>query len=730
MKREWMVAIAIVAGVIVFALVDVGLFLYSGSEAAVWFLVIGLPVVLAGGAVAYVRGALSGPSGGQSRFVKERARTTGDALREFWTKYTRLREDHPEWEPTELEEDIEQLLVGIEGQGISFDKSNASFSLSNFGSPDMGELDRLHKEIDRLESQVSSSFQAFVVRELERLRDQLSKVERVGLASPDDWEDSQPQQEQDNGRIQDSVELLERHYDEAEATLNRAIDTVKELREDMEDVDDQGVERRLDSAGKDAKSRDFESAVDSILMAHDSIDTDVASRAENLREVIAAHLGTIEDSIVDQYVSPGLLDQVEDLRNDLPLDPNPSALEIDKLRSGATELAEISTDMIEEMVDELEEDLETLESADLPPDFYDRPATADSDHVTELRRTEPTDSARSIEELTDLLQTYRSEWMASVGELSTAIDDLSTKATVAETYDEVADTIRENLRRTGHVRPDDLPVREADTFMELYAANHSRVQFEADVPEVSLEGGGEKFDVTVLAQFERGGEEKSAMIQLDGPTDTWEETVRTRVAEEQTFNDLPYGEYTVRIVPDSESFKTVEKTTMVDEGKSIEFSIPERGLRERLCEEVSVNIGEHLAELEGELEGQFSEAGYLTSEMAFGITDDYIPCLVATWAEREGYNISTTDGSGNTLTETSTIGEEGHVVVFDPNGLNEELSTVVEYNLEPGDEFSFEDLRQRFLTAPVPDDVIADSVREQINATGIEVTDTGISKHE
>ena len=78
--------------------------------------------------------------------------------------------------------------------------------------------------------------------------------------------------------------------------------------------------------------------------------------------------------------------------------------------------------------------------------------------------------------------------------------------------------------------------------------------------------------------------------------------------------------------------------------------------------------------------------------MSYQIDESYVPCLLVLWAERSDHTaIENTDGT---------------IIVYDSDRLRQELTNVLTYNLDKGETISLDGLRERFLSAPVPDSEI------------------------
>ena len=110
---------------------------------------------------------------------------------------------------------------------------------------------------------------------------------------------------------------------------------------------------------------------------------------------------------------------------------------------------------------------------------------------------------------------------------------------------------------------------------------------------------------------------------------------------------------------------------------------------------------ERVADFINAFDDRFDEEGYLSTGMSYRVDESYIPCLLVLWADRAGHGTTQLD--------------DGTVLVYDSETLVGELENVVAYNLEGGESIAFDELRERFLSAPVPDAALADIATAELD---------------
>lgn len=695
MRREAKVAIGIGGIVIVAAVVGLVLFLFSGSQLGIGFIVVGIPALLLVGVAAYVRGVVTRSTTSETDYVEKRAREVGDALRACVNELDGVRGRYPEFDPGDLEDDLEQVVADLANQGVSFDREAGVYTLSGASAADLQELERIEGDVEALATARDAAIAAFAHGRVGRLERTRRRLADQGILPADDGFPEPPSLER-GATLDDVLAALGDAEDAMDAAVRASISEVSTLLDDVDDdgVDEGRVRDALATAEADCRVGDYEAAVDAVLSAHDGLETGLSDRFEADRTTVSGLAETIQSSVVHEYASRKTLSAVEEVAADLSdLD---SALAVAEVETLGARLRGLAVDLVSELESELDDALATLAAADLPADFYDRPAAADGTYPADLDRVED-------------LEEFRQRWLVAVGELSGALDDLAPKAAVADSYPEVADLIDERLREAGRVTDDDLPVRRSDEFMELYADVHADVSFDPATTSLTTAAAEEEHEVTVLARFGSGGPERELTVSLSGPGHEDERTVRTHLAEEVRFEAVPYGEYEIEVTTPEADYRPAAETVMVDADASVELTLAEVGLLDRLCDGVESDVRAHLPDLADDLASSFEAEGYLSSSMDFPMAAEYVPCLMAVWADEEGQSVSVVD-------------EE--VFVHDAGQLSAELSFVVENNLGDDDEMTYDQLRENFLTASLPDAVI----REAAADLPVEATDDGIRK--
>lgn len=693
MKQRRKLALGVGGSVVLAVLVGAGVFVVSGSRLGVAF-ILSIPVVLLAAAGLWVRGVVTRNETTAATYISEKARKAGERLRDFWLTFDELRSRYPEWEPHSIEAEFQQIQTDLEDQGVPFDTDEGSYRVTTSGDENITTIEECGSRLDELAMKRDASFAAFAADSIAQAEDELRRLGEFGVTPSKDWRgtdaidanaDPPPEYEQVAG-------ILDEHRSIARDAVRRAIGVVQGAPE----ANEKRVSQDLEQAQEALSQAAFGEAVDAVYDARAALEADLADQIEEKRERILALVDSVRSSRVDEYVSPTHIDEVE--RIDRDVRAVDTALEMDELQRFRREVRSVCQEMVANMEDDLAEALLTLRDADAGPDHPNRPPAANEDFATQLEKA-------------DSLETFRREWMEATGELALALDEVGPKASVTEAYPDIEDRIDEVLERDGRVVGDKLPVKRPAPFLKLYTDAHPAVEYDPDVPMLTSKSGGETYALDVTAKFASGGDERPLSVTIEGDKVNRERSFQTPLGREVRFDDLPYGEYTVTAAG-GDGWGDDEATVHLDEDASVSLVVSEVTLREEVCDGVESDVESSFDTLQSRLTDQFRTEDHLRSSMSFPVADRVVPCLLAIWAEEENL--------------TAQRSDSGVVWVYDATQGQNELSNVLQYELQPGETLTFEQLRDKYLTAPLPDEIVRELINDLNQPSDLHVTETGL----
>lgn len=676
--------------VLVTVAVGLGIFLYVGSQAGVYALGAGIPMVVVGAAVVYARRERPAKAPQTSRFFEDKAETVAEQMRSLLGEYDRLDERFTDWDAGDVDDELNYALDQFADAGVEFDRATNRFDV--VGSGEVRDLERLEERVDELRAAVGESAARHVEREREACLSAQQTLADAGLV--------------DEVREPPTVESAD--PDELLATVEAFDETVRDAIEEsvanlhgVADANDRSgdiVERGRGTTRSALDRGDYDGVAQALLDTREELEHDLSTDFEAERDALESLLDTVTSSLVTDYVSRSVVTDVEGVQREL--EDIDTALELSELESLTSRATDHCTAMVDQMAADLDDHMETLAAASVPEDFYEYQAAADEAYVSRLRSA-------------DDLEAYRSEWLTAVGELSTALDAVSEKAAVASAYGDVADEIATLLRETGRVEPADLKVKQPAEFMELYASETDGVTFEPSTPALVADDFGESYDVEVTAGFAEGGPERQVAVSLTGPSSERSETIETHLLDVVAFDDVAYGEYTLTVTAPEGGYAAVDRDLVVDEDAEVEALLEEVSLRETVCEGVQADALDALEDAASLFADRYDEAEYLSETMDFPMNDEYIPCMLSLWAEDEGLTARRVDGD---------------VLVYDGEQFVNRLSNIVEHNLAAGESMSYEDIRNRYLSVPASRELIVETIRDSSVDSAVECGPEELSK--
>lgn len=693
MKRQYKAALGIGGIVLATALVGLLSFLYFGSQIGVYVIGVGAPLAVVASIGLYVRGVLTRDNTSQGDFVQEAARSAAEAFRDELTAYNRLKAEHDRWDPGELETRARQIADDFGDAGVSVDVAAATISVDSPGR--VQEFDKLQADVSAFADDRDESFAAFGRSQIEHARQGARSVNESVLDGDGVPVSTVPDDVPDGAAPEETERVLSKAREEAADVFEDAVDRI-ESTVDEYDGDAARIESHLETARAAINDADWDAASAAIDDAQGDAESEVSAAFTADRDSIDKLLSTIDSVDVDRYAADDDLRTFDEARE--TLSDIDSALASDELDAVGEDVRRAATSVVATLETELERNVGVIRDADVPVGFYTAPPAVATDYEARLREA-------------DDLDAFREEWLAAAADLTEAVDAAESKASVADSYGMVEDRIADGVRTEGRVTGDDLPVRDATPFLELYAEANDGVEFDQSVPAITAEGGGESYDVTATAQLATStGEEHDLTIELSGDGVSERETASTFVATEATFDEVPYGEYTVSASTPTESFADAEATLQVSDDESVELVLEEIGLRERVCGDDTDDVRSQLPTVAPKLEEGFAADEYLTPDSDIPVAAEYVPCLLVLWAEEEGHEATLDDG---------------RVLVYDHDQFRSRLDTITTHNLSDGETMTYDEMRRKFLSVPASDDLIRTTLRE-LDAD-VAADETGVS---
>lgn len=692
MRPQYKSAATIFVLVLLGGIVSFLLFVFVGTQEAMISLVAIIPVLL--GVSAFVVRRTRHGNDGTKQIRTRRANRIANRFAEVYTAFTAMRESYPDL-VSDADLPVEQLVNEMEKRGFNVDRSNGSASLGRLASPNVASLKALEGHIDDFEAELDEAFFDAAQTEVQRIYQHLADLDDVidvkTARTSEEFSGQSISTDEDSLGWRELGRKLETHREQARNEIERAVETLRQELVGSREIDRQEVEQHLSEA---ETASTIENRVAAVRAARNALRNEASDSFDELREQLV--------ELVESVRSSGVLDQVESRKREqfestaVEIEGLTDAAELQTLREHERSLKSICLELIEIVTSNVEHYLDKLNIAEVPDSYFGRPEVLDAGYVDQLERTEEVDA-------------YQRVWMEAATELMDAHADLQEKQRVASVYTDIVPDIDEELQRTGMVTPEDLPVTRKETvFMGLYARTHD-VSYDPTEPALSISEGDGEYQLTVNVVVDEDETGFVADVMVTRGDQQWSERVSGVDNDSVTFESVPYGEYSVEIIPKTEKYERTERVIHLPNSRTVNLEVKTVSLRERLCDGFG-DVSEYVDELTEEFETAFAENDHVTESMPFPVDEEYVPCLLATWAEQAGYEARET--------------EDG-VVVFDSGQLVDELRKATKHNLEEGEDLPFTELRARFLSVPAPDEAIKAAMQM---VDGGHATDVGIIK--
>lgn len=686
MKQQLRVALAIGGVAVTTAVIGLGVFLYVGSQLGVYIIGIGTPLVVISGIGLYVRGVVARDTTSTGQIIEQRARSVASKFRDELLGFNRMWQQYSRWEAEPVQTKAETIRADLSEAGVEFDLQTGEFEVKQ--PHQIQQFSELEPDIVDFADLVEREFEGFATAELNRAQTEVENVsEDVLRTNPET-----PPVTSTDIETADSVSMIHEQLESLDDYMERVYaDAISRIRSTLDGFngDRDIVTSELEAVQTAVGNRNWAEATASLERAKTTLDSEVSEEFSGARESLEALLSTIESVDLGPHVPQSELEDLAYIRQELQ--SVESAIDAEKLDRLWKQTRSAATALIRSLEAKIQEDADVISQADVPVGFYTMPPVAAEDYTDQLQST------GSVEE-------FRQTWLEAAGQLPDAVETSDSRASVAESYEMIADQIESQLGSTGRVTATDLPVKEPIAFFELYAENHSSVSFNPATPELVASGGGDTYEVEITAQFPVStGEEQPIEVSLSG--DSWSETItdETYIATVATFDEVPYGEYDVSVDTPVDQYATVSDSLTVNQETTAEFELAELSIVEQVCGSNETELRDQLPTVAPKLTEQFEQQQYLSPELQFPIADELLPCLLAIWAEENEY---------------TPVIDNGEILVYDHAQFRSRLDAFISSNLADGDTMDYETLRSKFLDVPASDELIASTLRElELDAT-------------
>lgn len=302
-------------------------------------------------------------------------------------------------------------------------------------------------------------------------------------------------------------------------------------------------------------------------------------------------------------------------------------------------------------------------------------------------------------------------------ELRTIVGDLRDKSRVLKAYSRVEGMISRRLEERGEVSGDELKVKRAELFMQLYSEKHPEVTYDETRQQLKVAEGFEPSkavdSVPVIERF--AVELKIRDAESGTPLEAGVIVGKREynVSGGEFSLKLPHGLHNLKVLADGYASKDMQVDVEGDTEVEVELEKQIVPIVDLLCGDMKERIKTQIPRLDTHIERSLKERGYVTSKDEIGIKKtEYVPCFLYLWAEeREDAKFVNSSSS------------DDRCLVYDAIRAKEKLvDTVNGLKIDIVDSYSFDEIAN-LMALPLPAEELKALLEEVIK------DDVGLNYH-
>lgn len=682
---------AIIGGLLLLAtVIAVGVFVLSGSQGVSWFILIGIPVIVVAGIGLYVKGVTSQTGTTTKEYTESTGQSTAEEFQEFLREYHNINNSYNRFDPN-LSSKINSIKGEFQSEGIEFDIETSSYELNDVDQASIQKFDKISNEISQANDLLQSNFNDFVDKQINSIDQSLVDLSEAELirSAPSFYFEA-------DSSLKEASTELDKARTEAQEVVEDATAAVREMgRGETRASDSEVIDEALSKANTAANRNEFQTAVNEILEAQDTLREQLSGSFESQYDEVDRLVSYFHDVEIRSYVDADTVSDLE--RSESTLEGLTDALDLAELSRVRSDIRRSCTDMIAQMQNEFEQNIKTLSQNDIPDDYYLNPEDIE-DPVRELNQI-------------DQLGRYSEVWKKTAQRLKKYNDELSTKAAVADAYPDVVGEIDEALQKEGTASADNIPMKNTSEFLELYSLKNESVEYD---PErgVIHQGQIEAHQITVHVSFDDPPvTNQETTVELENSGHSATAIIKGDETSDIVFDEVPEGSHTILARANNDDYQVASRDIEVTEDDAYSIQLEERKLIDKVCEGVDVDVEEILSDIQTRLESKFDDHEYVASNMEFPVTGEYVPCLLATWGEKQGYEMCENNSE---------------IIIYDHTEFENELEKIIRFNIESGESLSYNELKEKFISPPLPNDVIRDTIQDVESEKELSATESEI----
>lgn len=677
MKMETKNNLKIVAVVVGLFGISAILFFYRSYEEALYFSIIGIPIIFIIFAYQYIKKLrASRPDPGLTLKTQETEKLAYD-LKALQSSAQNLHNTYG-LQTDNTEAALRTLtarnfpLIGInvtEAEG----KFVTTLDELVIHKTDLDSIDNVSGELSNLQSQLNNDLKGFTNLISQTYLSYLGTLKNSGYNIEPFASNLQTavKNRRDTSDFTENIRYIDSITSIFRETLQSCITQADKLKQKVKELgkDTSIIESDLKTAGDVVQSRnyrDFEKATTSLSRIMKSLEStaggDFSSIRSNLLSAIERILASVENKIENEAIQNLLVlkSQIKSLD---------SASKIGELQLIEPRIIPIAREIAKEVFETINKNEAMIKQADFPQQFY--PSRMQFEKEYEDLMNEPN------------VESYSRKFSGVLQTMIPVMDKSHLKAKVIAIYKKIEGKIQSDIQQKGKVTSLELKVKNPEEFMELYSYFHKDVLYDSFKKILSSQVLMTLYKISVRVLNEEHQPLNGAEVTLK-IDDRVVKKDKTNTEGRLILAELMKSQY--KISARYEGYKTKIKNIELNEDQAFDIELNVVPLGEQICKDKEESLQKILPKLNDVIQKEMASKKYILSTFDLKVKPEFTPCLLYLWSKNNGNARFTRSGND--------------YMVYDVNVIRKEIEDFID-DIEIGKKAKISDMVD-FLSAPLP----------------------------
>lgn len=676
MKIENKNNLKIVAVIIGLFSVSVILFIYRGYEAALYFSIIGIPVIFIIFASQYIKKLkTSRPDPGLTLKTQETEKLAYD-LKALQSSAQNLRNTYGL--QTDNTEAALRILTAKNFPliGINVAETEGKYvTVLNelvIQKTDLDSIDNVSKELNDLEKQLNDDLKGFTNLVSQTYLSYLGNLKNSGYTIEPLASNLQStiKNKKETSDITENIRYIDSITSIFRETLQSCITQADKLKQKVKELGKEisSIETDLKTAGEVVQSknyRDFEIGTTSLARIMHSLEStagvDFSSIRSNLLNAIERILASVENKIENESTQTLLALKSQVMKLD-------SASKIGELQLIEPRIIPTANEIAKEVFENINKNEAMIKQADFPQLFYPTRMPFEKEYVDLMNELN--------------VDLYSRKFSGLLQITIPVMEKSHLKAKVIAIYKKIEGKIQSDIQQKGKVTAADLKVKNPEEFMELYSYFHKDVLYDSFKKILSSQVSMNLYKISVRVLNEEHQPLNGAEVTLK-IDDRVIKKDKTDKEGRLILGELMKSPY--KISAKYEGYKTKIKNVELNEDYVFDIELNVVPLGEQICKDKEESLQKILPKLNDVIQKEIASKKYILSTFDLKIKPEFTPCLLYLFSKNNGNAGFTRSGND--------------YMVYDVNVIRKEIKDFID-DIEIGKKAKISDMVD-FLSAPL-----------------------------